>query len=113
LRKSDVVETQTLSLYRTSKGALFSDGTGPALVSAGTATRNWDGSRRMKDMKERSRMGRPPLAAEHARSERVVTFVTPGERESLKQLSARWNLPLSTTVHRLLSEVLPNKITED
>jgi hypothetical protein len=113
LRKSDVVETQTLSLYRKSKGALFSDGTGLALMSAGTATRNWDESRRMKDMKERSRICRPPLAAEHARSERVVTFVTPGERDSLRRLSERWSLPLSATVYRLLTEVLPNKITDE
>ena len=58
-------------------------------------------------------MGRPPLAAEYARSERVVTFVTPCERDSLRQLSERWSLPLSATVYRLLTEILPNKITED
>ena len=91
----------------------FSDGTGLALEDAEGVTQNGDGSQLMKGMNERSRMGRPRLPAEHARSERVVTFVTPRERDALRQLCERWNLPLSATVYRLLSEVLPNKITED
>ena len=52
------------------------------------------------------RLGRPPRPAETVRSQRVVTFVTPAEFETLERLSERWNTSLSGTVHRLVSRAL-------
>jgi len=60
----------------------------------------------MKGSRQGSRLGRPRLPSDVARSERIVTFVTPGEFESIAELSDRLSLSLSATVYRLLSEAL-------
>jgi hypothetical protein len=50
--------------------------------------------------------GRPPKPAELIRSERVVTFVTPKERETLQRLSHQWQTSISGAIHRLMRETL-------
>ena len=50
--------------------------------------------------------GRPPCCSELLRSERLVTFVTPGEYEVIQEMSRRWGLSLSATVYRLLSQFI-------
>ena len=52
------------------------------------------------------RLGRPPLPRDQARSERVVSFVTPGELIALKKRADARNATLSSMVHHILSSAL-------
>lgn len=49
------------------------------------------------------RKGRPPLSSEVARSHRIVTFVTAGEKAELDKLAERELTSLSTVCHRLIA----------
>ncbi len=51
-------------------------------------------------------MGRPPVATELRRRNRVVTFVTDREFEALEQVASERNWTLSTVVHQILSRSL-------
>ena len=55
---------------------------------------------------ELPRRGRPPLPRDEARSERVVTFVTPGQLEALRGIAAQDECSVSAVVHDLLSSSL-------
>jgi hypothetical protein len=56
---------------------------------------------------ERSvRRGRPPLPPHEARSERVVTFVTTGEFDTLIQIADDRGASVSSVIHRILSSAL-------
>ncbi len=58
----------------------------------------------MGEAKPRSkRLGRPPSPPGTARSHRVVTFVNDDDYALLQALSEQLDIPLSTTVYRLLS----------
>lgn len=48
------------------------------------------------------RLGRPPKPAETVRSERVVTFVTPGEFRELEKISDRRGVSLSAVIHSMV-----------
>ena len=48
------------------------------------------------------RFGRPPKPAELVRSERVVSFVTPGELEQLEKISNRRGVSLSAVIHSMV-----------
>ncbi len=54
----------------------------------------------------RRAMGRPPVAREVARSQRVATFVTEQEKASLEQLADETSQSLSAVCHRLIAEGL-------
>ena len=51
-------------------------------------------------------LGRPPRPQDQVRSERVVTFLTFEECESLKRLSDAWGKSVSATCHRLVQKAL-------
>ena len=53
--------------------------------------------------------GRPPLHPNVARSERVVTFLTPAERQSLGEFAERTSQSISTATQTLIVRSL----TED
>ena len=53
-----------------------------------------------------SRHGRPRLPRSEARSERVVTFVTPPEMEELTARAQRTGKSLSTTCHELIQRAM-------
>lgn len=55
--------------------------------------------------------GRPPLPADIARSERVVTFVTRTEIEILTKLSAAEGKTLSALCHDLLVDSMATRTT--
>ncbi|MEM6577438.1 MAG: hypothetical protein AAF678_03020 [Pseudomonadota bacterium] len=55
--------------------------------------------------KERLR-GRPPLPEEKARSERVVTFLTPAERRKLELRANASGQTLSAAAHELIARGL-------
>jgi peptidase E len=52
------------------------------------------------------RLGRPPLPSDETRSQRVVTFVTQKEMAQLHRLAKSQKLPLSATVHQIISNEL-------
>lgn len=54
----------------------------------------------------KTRMGRPPVAPETARSNRVVTFVTNSEMESLERIASEEDKSLSAAVHQILARSL-------
>lgn len=56
-----------------------------------------------------TRMGRPRLPANEARSNRIVTFVTNSELEHLKAMMARNGETLSSVCHRILSKSLKQR----
>jgi len=58
------------------------------------------------------RFGRPPKPAETVRSERVVSFVTPGELELLEEISRRRGLSLSAVIHSLVVRSLDSDTGE-
>ena len=60
----------------------------------------------MTDSRPGRRPGRPPLPAGEARSERVVTFLTPSELVALKHLAAASGTSISATCHALLASSL-------
>ena len=49
------------------------------------------------------KFGRPPKPRDEVRSERVVSFLTRGEFESLTRLAADSGESLSSVIHRILS----------
>jgi hypothetical protein len=53
-----------------------------------------------------SRLGRPPLPRDRARSERVVSFVTPVELDTLRELADSRGTSVSALIHRILSSSL-------
>ena len=53
-----------------------------------------------------TRLGRPPLARETARSNRVVTFVTDKELRELRRNAERASCSLSSHVHELIVQAL-------
>ena len=52
------------------------------------------------------RMGRPPLPAETARRNRLVTFVTDSELELLRRHADTEGVTLSAMMHRILKHSL-------
>jgi len=54
-------------------------------------------------------MGRPPVATELRRRNRVVTFVTDREFEALEQVASERNSTLSTVVHQILRRSLHSR----
>ena len=54
----------------------------------------------------RSRLGRPPKPRDKVRSERVVSFVTRGELDSLTELADIRGESVSAVVHRILRSAL-------
>ena len=65
-------------------------------------------------MRKGSRMGRPPLPREKTRRNRLVTFLTDLELESLRQQAEEHGLSLSAKAHQILTRSLKKKKeTED
>jgi hypothetical protein len=58
------------------------------------------------ETKVAERRGRPRLPQDRARSERVVTFLTPPEYAALKELAEASGDSLSATSHRLIATAL-------
>jgi len=56
---------------------------------------------------QHNRGGRPPLAADKARCNRVVTFVTDAEMYKLRNLAREKELSLSSLCHQLIGKSLP------
>ena len=56
-----------------------------------------------------SHFGRPPLQLGRARSERVVSFVTPAELEALRALANRRGLSVSAVIYGVLRTSLDAK----
>jgi len=54
----------------------------------------------------RPRLGRPPKPRDEVRSERVVSFVTPGELDALMGLADDRSQSVSSVVHRILASAL-------
>jgi len=54
----------------------------------------------------RARLGRPPKPRDKVRSERVVSFVTRGELDSLTELADIRGESVSAVVHRILRSAL-------
>ena len=59
-----------------------------------------------KDRPIRQRLGRPPKPRDKVRSERVVSFVTRGELDSLTELADIRGESVSAVVHRILRSAL-------
>jgi len=57
---------------------------------------------------KQSKFGRPPLAPEDVRNNRVVTFVTQAELMQLQELTEQQNKSLSALYHHILSDYLQN-----
>lgn len=56
--------------------------------------------------REKTNRGRPPLPAESARSERIVTFLNPKERNQLDALAAASGKSISAQAHDLIAEAM-------
>jgi hypothetical protein len=56
-----------------------------------------------------SRLGRPPLPRDLARSERVVSFVTPAELDALREHADASGMSVSAVVHQILGSSLAEK----
>ena len=54
----------------------------------------------------RHRLGRPPKPPHEVRSERVVSFVTPDEFNTLCELADTQGLSVSAVIHQILSSQL-------
>jgi len=54
----------------------------------------------------RPRLGRPPKPRDEVRSERVVSFVTRGEFDTLCELANDRGESISATIHLILSSAL-------
>ncbi len=61
----------------------------------------------------RPRLGRPPKPRDEVRSERVVSFVTRGEFDSLTQLADVRGESVSGIVHRILRSALGKENTRN
>ena len=57
-------------------------------------------------------MGRPRLPETDARSERVVTFLTPPEHQRLSELAQRSKQSLSATCHELIVQAMEPTIIQ-
>ena len=57
-------------------------------------------------MQKRSRMGRPPLPREKTRRNRLVTFLTDLELESVRRQAEQQGLSLSGMAHKILARSL-------
>lgn len=55
-----------------------------------------------------ARMGRPRLPTKEARSERVVTFLTPLEHSMLAELARSTDQSVSAMCHELLVQAMKN-----
>ena len=53
-----------------------------------------------------ARFGRPPLAPEVARNQRVVTFVTEDELKQLKKMTEKRKGSVSAVCHAILTDYL-------
>ena len=53
-----------------------------------------------------AKRGRPPIPSDRARSQRVVTFLTPREFDQLNELAKEQQSNLSSTIHRVIGEYL-------
>ena len=51
-------------------------------------------------------LGRPPLPADRARSQRIVSFVTPAEMHALKEQADAGGISVSAMVHKILNATL-------
>ena len=56
--------------------------------------------------------GRPPLLPEEARTERVVTFLTPGERKRLGEFADASAVSISAASHQLIIRSLERRSDE-
>ena len=57
-----------------------------------------------KKESDSSQRGRPRLSRHQARSNRVVTFVTQAELESLEQMALQDDRSLSAAVHKIITD---------
>ena len=64
---------------------------------------------RAQDKAQRRRMGRPARPLETARRTPVVTLVTDAELEKLTSIAEAENRSLSSVVHQILKNHLPQK----
>ena len=64
-------------------------------------------------VKRRTKVGRPRHMQEHARSNRVVTFVTDRELQSLEQIADKEDRSLSAVIYRILTQHLNNTGTSE
>jgi len=62
---------------------------------------------------KRAKVGRPCHLREQARSNRVVTFVTDRELESLEQIADKEDRSLSAVIYRILTQHLNNTGTSE
>jgi len=62
---------------------------------------------------EKPRRGRPRRVPEEARSNRVVTFVTGRELESLEQIAQEEDRSLSAVVHRIIAQHLKSHLSAE
>ncbi|MEM9844616.1 MAG: hypothetical protein AAF965_07430 [Pseudomonadota bacterium] len=63
----------------------------------------------MEEVGKRPRWGRPPVERAHARSERVVTFLTPDERALLDAYADDLGQSISATAHHLICKAMDRK----
>lgn len=63
--------------------------------------------------KDRSRLGRPALPRNKARTERVVTFLTPKQKQQLRLFAKASDLSLSTAAQDLIERSLKHEISSN
>ncbi len=61
-------------------------------------------------MRKRSHMGRPPLPREKTRRNRLVTFLTDLELESVRRQAEQQGLSLSGMEHKILARSLESPV---
>lgn len=66
-------------------------------------------SRRRTQARRGGRVGRPPLAPEKVRSQRVVVMLTEPQLRKLERLAQRDRIPPSTLAFRFVEEALSRR----
>jgi hypothetical protein len=67
----------------------------------------------MRDARRRRKLGRPPKLRDEVRSERVVSFITRGEFDTLLKLAECNGELVSAVVHRILRSALGKENEKD
>jgi len=65
----------------------------------------------MVEVQKPPRWGRPPLERRQVRSERIVTFLTPDERDTLVRYAENLGQSVSATVHELICDALKTEFS--
>jgi len=63
----------------------------------------------MVEVQKPPRWGRPPLEKGCVRSERIVTFLTPAERDTLVRCAEDLGQSVSATAHQLICDALKDE----